>query len=90
MKMYIIKKHYEATETNENFKGETQTWYCGKCGADCRVDGNEHTNYLRCFLDHYAYSTKAGATKALKSAKELAEWETKAGHWKVTAELVEC
>jgi hypothetical protein len=87
--MYIIKKHYEATETNENFKGETQTWYCGKQGSDCRVDGNEGTNYLETFVKYYGYATKAGATKALKSAKELAEWETRKGYWKVTAELVE-
>jgi hypothetical protein len=86
--MYIIKKHYEATETNENFKGEKQVWYCGKQGADCRADTNEGTNYLKSFIKYHGYATKAGATKAFNSAKDLAEWETKAGHWAVSCELI--
>lgn len=88
--MFVIKKNYKATETNECFKGEKQVWYCGKQGADCRVDTNEATNYLKTFIKYHGYATKAGAKKALNSAKDLAEWETKAGHWIVSVELIEC
>ena len=89
MKRFVIVKYYEATDSNQNFKGEKQIWYCGKQGADCRVDGNEGTNYLNAFINCYGYSTKSGAKKAFNCSKELAEWETKAGHWKVSVELIE-
>lgn len=84
--MFIIKKHYEATKTNKNFAGEIHDYYCGKAGHTLSQDEIP----CKYFINEYGYSTKAAAMRGLKAAKEFADWETKRGHWNVSAELVEC
>lgn len=82
---YIIKKHYEATENNPNFKGEIKDYYEGKAG---HIIGSDHFP-AAWEIEEYGYSTKAAAIKGLKVAKELADWETNRGFWNVTVSLVE-
>lgn len=85
MTRYIIKKHYEATETNLNFKDEVKDYYQGK---HQETIGKNYfpTNY---FIIEYGYSTKAAATRGLKATQELCDWETARGHWNVSCELIE-
>lgn len=83
--MFIIKKHYEATETNKNFAGEVRDYYEGKGGHTLGHDDFP----CQWEINNYGYTTKSGAARGLKAAIELAEWETKQGHWTVTAELIE-
>lgn len=83
--MFIIKKHYEATETNKNFAGEIRDYYEGKAGHIIGCN-NFPTNWE---ITTWGYKTLAAAKKGLKVAKDLAEWETECGHWNVTVELVE-
>lgn len=82
MKYYYIRKHYEAAETNNNFRGEVEDYYYGK---------GEQTVIPNCLpnIEAYAYTTKAGAMKGFKSAQYYADKETADGHWNVTVELVE-
>lgn len=89
MKRFVIKTTYQATSSNENFKGETQIWYSGVKHNTCRMDGNEVPNYLNTFIKYYGYTTKAAATRALNCRKDLADWEMLTGHWNVTTNLVE-
>lgn len=82
---YVIKKHYEATETNLNFKGEIRDYFEGRGGellaSDCFPTEGQ--------VEAFGYCTLAGAKMALRKAQELAEWETSHGHWTVTASLVQ-
>lgn len=85
--MYIIKKHYEATQSNTNFAGEIRNYYEGKAG---HTIGNDKIYPTKWEIETFGYKTLAAAKRGLKKAAELAEWETKAGHWNVSAELIEC
>ena len=83
--MFIIKKHYEATENNPNFAGEVKDYYEGKSGHTLG-----HNDFPRDWeINSYGYKTYAAAMRGLKAAIESADWETKQGYWNVTAELVE-
>lgn len=84
--MFIIKKHYVATENNPNFTGQIADFYEGKGGHILCAKNKFPENYS---IKEYGYSTPASAAKGLKKAIELAKWETGFGHWKVTAELIE-
>lgn len=84
---YIIKKHYEATETNKNFAGEVKDFYQGKGG---HAIGSQNRFPVKFEIDFYAYTTLAAAKRGLKSATDMAKWETGLGHWNVTVSLVEC
>lgn len=85
MKKYVIKKHYEATDANTNFKGEVHDYYEGKAEALLSEDKFP----AAWLIEAHSYTTLSGAKRGLKKAQELAEWETNKGWWKVTAELVE-
>ena len=82
--MYIIHRHYEATEANNNFRGQTQDWYCGKSGQSF---GHEIPSAY--WLKEFGYKTKASATRGLKAYLEYDESENKYGFWTVKSELVE-
>lgn len=85
--MYIIKKHYEATDSNHNFAGEVKDYYEGKAGHLL----SHHNQFpTRWEIEEYGYKTLAAAKKGLKSVLELCEWETAKGFWTVTAELIQC
>lgn len=83
---YIIKKHYEATETNKNFAGEVHDWYEGKAGHILSKD-KMPTEY---FINEHGYTTKAAAKRGFNAAVKMAKWETDLGHWNVTVSLIEC
>lgn len=83
--MFIIKTHYEATETNENFKGKITNYYSGKRGRLL----SENELPAKWLINEYGYSTLHGAKRGLKTASDLAEWETNEGHWNVSVELIE-
>jgi hypothetical protein len=83
--MYIIKKHYEATENNPNFAGVIKDYYEGKAGH--LIGSNGFTTDWE--INEYGYKTLSAAKRGLKKAVELANWETEKGYWTVTAELVE-
>lgn len=84
--MYIIKKHYEATESNLKFAGDVKDWYEGQNGF--LIGGNGFPTKSE--INAFGYNTLAGAKRGLKKAEELAKWETEKGHWKVTVELIKC
>lgn len=84
--MYIIKKHYEATENNPNFAGAVTDYYYGK---------GSHLLGVNIFpksweIESHGFSTLAAAKRALKSVQELCDWESSRDYWKVTACIVEC
>lgn len=84
--MFIVHKHYEATENNPNFAGETRDYYEGKGGellSSCEFPSKWQ-------IEEYGYKALAGAKRGLAKAQELADWETSSGYWNVTASLVEC
>lgn len=83
--MYIIKKHYEATEKNTNFASDVRDYYLGK--GQHLIGRNTFPTAWE--INTFGYRTKAAAMKGLKSATELANSETRDGWWVVTAELVE-
>lgn len=83
--MYIIKKHYEATENNPNFAGVIKDYYEGKAGHLIGSNGFP-TDWE---INEYGYKTLSAAKRGLKKVVELANWETEKGYWTVTAELVE-
>lgn len=83
MKRFVIKVTCEATENNNNFKGETRTYYKAK---NSTVENPDHLKY---FAKEYGYTTKAAAAMGLKREIDLAEWETANGYWKDTCELLE-
>jgi hypothetical protein len=83
--MYIIKTHYEATESNPNFVGE-HDWYEGKGGV---IIGERNELPKTWEINEYGYKTHAGALRGLKAAKERAEHETGYGYWVATADIVE-
>lgn len=84
--MFIIKKHYEATENNPNYAGEIKDYYEGAGGETLS------SNFLpsKWQIETYGYKTMVGAQRGLAKARELAEWETSHGFWNVTVSLVEC
>ena len=87
MKRYAIKTTYTATESNLNFKGETQIWHTGKQSMPlCNKDEEPRWGWL---LGEYGFKTIAAATKGLNARKELAESEERYGAWKVQVEVVE-
>lgn len=55
---YLVKATYTATEKNPNFKGETQTWFCGKENHSIKDD-----TPARYFVDFYGYSRKQDALR---------------------------
>lgn len=81
--MYIIKKHYEATDSNPNFAGEVKDYYEGKSGHQLIQP------LVRWEIEEYGYKTIAAAARGLKAVQGLCDWETSKGFWKVSAELVE-
>ena len=84
--MFIIKKHYEATENNPNYAGEIKDYYEGRAGEV--LSSGEFPN--KWLIEEYGYKTLSGARRGLASAKELAEWETSHGFWNVSVSLVSC
>lgn len=84
--MYIIKRHYEATENNPNFAGEIKDYYTGKAGEILSTD----TLPAQWKIEEYGYKTEAGAKRGLAKAQEMAEWETEHGYWNVSVSLVRC
>lgn len=84
--MFIIKKHYEATENNTNFAGEVKDYYYGKSG-ELQSIGEFPGEWQ---IENYGYKTLAAAKRGLAAAQALADWETSRGFWKVSASLVEC
>ena len=81
--MFVIKKHYKATESNPNFAGHEYDAYYG---------AQEHQicdHRLPTFQEAKAwgFKTLAGARRGLKLQQELAEWETSLGHWVVTVQI---
>ncbi|MBQ9167940.1 MAG: hypothetical protein IJX67_05985 [Oscillospiraceae bacterium] len=84
--MFIIKKHYEATEYNPNFAGEVKDYYEGKAGHIL----SSNTFPVKWEIENYGYKTLAAAKRGLKKARELADWETAKGFWNVSVELVPC
>ena len=84
MTRYIIKVVCEATEKNDNFYGEIHTHYEGKNHSYETDNGR-----LKWFAKEYGFTTKAAALQGLKSANDLAEWETARGYWIDRCELVE-
>lgn len=84
-KYYFIKKHYEATESNENFAGEVKDFYCGKGMTSC----SEFFKYFNYYIKNNAYTRLCDAKRAYKAHLELANSEMKYGFWKVSVEIVE-
>lgn len=83
--MYIIKKHYEATENNPRFAGNIIDYFYGKGSHLLGINALPESWKT----ESYAFSTLAAAKRALKSAEELCAWESSQGYWTATAELVE-
>ena len=83
MKKYVIKLVCEATDKNDNFKGETQVYYKAKYATEKNADN------LKLFAKHYGYSTKAAAAKGLEREKRIAKRESEKGFWKDSVELLE-
>lgn len=84
--MYIIKKHYEATDINKNFAGDVRDYYEGKRGHLL----SQHDQFPSEWnIREYGYKTLAAAKKGLKVVQELCEWEEQKGYWKVSAEIIE-
>lgn len=83
--MFIIKKHYEATESNYDFSGVVIDYYKGKRGETLSK------NELPCkyFIEEYGFKTKAAASRALKAEKELCDSENEYGWWNVSASIME-
>lgn len=84
--MYIIRKHYEATEINPNFAGVVRDYYEGKGGHLLSQHDQSPSNWE---IQEYGYRTLAAAKRGLRIVKELCESEEKYGHWKVSAEIIE-
>lgn len=84
--MFIIKKHYEATENNPNFAGEVKDYYEGRAGE--LLSSGEFPSKWQ--IEEYGYKTLAGAKRGLAKAQELTEWETSRGFWKVSVSIVSC
>jgi hypothetical protein len=85
--MFIIKKHYVATEANPNFAGEQRTYYEGKAG---QLLGDLYGTYPRNWeINEYGYKTYAAAMRGLKAVLDLANWEMGHGKWTITAEVIE-
>ena len=82
--MYVIKTVYEATEKNDNFKGETQTWYSGRKETNLSRD----TFPTQGQVDEFGYKNLSGAMRGLKAAQETADWCNARGFWKVSVSLV--
>ena len=55
---YLVKVTCTATEKNSNFKGKTQTWFCGKENHSMNDD-----TYARYFADLYGYSRRQDALR---------------------------
>jgi hypothetical protein len=83
MTRFVVKVICEATENNENFKGETRIYYKAKNAS------TQNPDHLKFFAKEYGYATKAAAIKGFKRELDLAEWETANGFWKDTCELLE-
>lgn len=83
--MFIIKKHYEATENNYNFHGVVMDYYKGKRGETLSK------NELPCkyFIEEYGFKTKAAASRALKAEEELCYSENEYGWWNVSVSIIE-
>lgn len=92
MTKFIIKVNSEATEKNDNFKGQKHQYFYGKQETEVS-DFNHYSNHIGTpipwMVKEYGFSTKASASKAMKARNELDEWETKHGFWNTHSELVE-
>ena len=84
--MFIIKSVETATESNKQFKGQSQTYYFGKQEKLLSCE----TLPPKWEVERYGFKTKAAATKALKSLKETFEWFSKTyGTWTPELTLIE-
>ena len=83
--MYILKRHYEATEKNSYFFGDKIDYYYGV--GDWLISVNEMPNPTLVKL--HGYKTLAGAKTGLRAESKLAESETARGYWNVSVELLE-
>lgn len=84
--MFIINKHYEATESNPNFKEAIKDFYYGKGG---HTIGRENEFPCLWEIENYGYKTLAAAKKALNAAQELCDWENERGFWRVSVSLLQ-
>lgn len=82
--MYIIKKHYVATENNIIFNGVVMDYYEGK-GMTILSENQLPSDWT---AQTYGYKTLAGAKRGLNAVNALCESETKDGAWVVTAEII--
>ena len=90
--MYFVKITAVATETNQNFAGETHTYLYGKEETLIESQGNkslkvEFSSYL---AREYGYKRKCDAVRSMKRHQELNQWaEKEFPYWVSTAEIVE-
>lgn len=84
--MFIIKVVETATKTNENFEGQSQTWYIGKQERRLSQDSLP----AKWLIDRYGFKTKAAASKKVKGLKEVYDWfENQYHSWTHSIEIVE-
>lgn len=82
---YIIKRHYEATESNEKFKGSVIDYYSG-INNSLLSENEMPTEWL---IEKYGYTTLAGAKAGMRLAQRLADSEIAGGNWNITVELIQ-
>lgn len=85
MMRYIIKKHYEATSSNPNFKGAVKDYFSGTKGHSI---GRENEYPTAWEISEWGYKTFPAAKRGLKAAQELCDWENAKGFWKVSVTLL--
>ena len=87
MKKYIILTICTAKDNNPNFAGEEQRWLHGKCGA--LLDAKSYAGSALYFVINNGFSTKAAASRALKSIKESDSFHNEFNYWEYESALQE-
>ena len=88
MKYYLVKVTSVATDTNQSFAGEVETYYAGKEQNTLKREGTHraYDNFDRIsyMLKEYGYTRKCDAAKSYDY-----KHPENSANWKSTAEIVE-
>lgn len=81
MKKYLIHTHYEATEANPNFAGETRDYYIGK-------GGKVNDKLYSWVISNEGYDKMCHASRMLKIHQGYNKDEESRGYWKISSEII--
>lgn len=86
MKKYLVRTEYRPVGSDEI----TNVYYHAPNGSMIEQGVNStHDEDIEHYAKHWGYGNKGAASRALKSHKEMNDFERGFGHWNPTSTIIE-